>query len=243
MRWILGSLLALNILMFCWWQWQESVQHELPAWSAQPLEARGGDDLLLAAPEAPHNAYVPAADGGSMNSVVGMAEIDGSQSASLLKDCYLVRSLIPGQQAEVVAQLLEAKGFHVRNKTMGDTKNTQYWVILPPADTEAKALNVLNELQALRIDSYLVMSGAMEKAISLGLFNQAKLAQATAGRLREVGYPAEIRIRTMEDELWELHVLARKPLENTRSRLERSLSGFVDIKISRTSCEMFAESK
>jgi len=118
---------------------------------------------------------------------------------------------------------------------------TQYWVMLPPYDTRRRALQTLRELQARKIDSYLVSSGDFKNAISLGLFSREELAKGVQEKIREAGYPAEIRPKDKQNQrLWVL-VVAEQPLENTTKSLSSLVSRQSGIKISNTSCEMFAQ--
>ncbi|WP_166261566.1 hypothetical protein [Marinobacter salicampi] len=85
--------------------------------------------------------------------------------------------IIP-DSADVVEQAREVAGYH--------------WVIIPPAETRAKALAAFREIQRRGIDSYLVTQGAKENAISLGLFESLDAAEEVLSRRQSQGLEATL---------------------------------------------------
>lgn len=67
-----------------------------------------------------------------------------------------------------------------------------HWVIIPPAETRAKALASFREIQRRGIDSYLVTQGAKENAISLGLFESLDAAEEVLSRRQSQGLEATL---------------------------------------------------
>lgn len=51
----------------------------------------------------------------------------------------------------------------------------------------------LRELQARRIDSYIITQGELANGISLGIFPRSDSADSVMQRLREVGYEPQMR--------------------------------------------------
>ena len=78
-----------------------------------------------------------------------------------------------------------------------------YWVHIPPSTTRKLAIKKLRELQAKKIDSYLVTEGELTNGISLGFFTSKSRADAIYQQRKSQGYKPEIKLvpRT-HTEIW-----------------------------------------
>lgn len=123
------------------------------------------------------------------------------------------------------------------------SKEVQYWVVLPATASRKEAMQSLKNLQAKKIDSYLISSGDLRNAISLGLFSKRQSAQGVLATVQEAGFPAELlekeRIRS---EFW-VRVRPGQPVENVEKTLETLVVQGGEIKISKAACEMFAQTR
>lgn len=78
-----------------------------------------------------------------------------------------------------------------------------YWVYLTPRDTRREAFRMLNELQAKRIDSYVIPKGDLANGISLGMFSKKSLADARMREMKAIGLDPEVEeIERTYRELW-----------------------------------------
>jgi len=78
-----------------------------------------------------------------------------------------------------------------------------YWVYLRPEINRAAALRSLNELQAKRIDSYVIPKGDLENGISLGMFSRKALSDARVKEMKAVGLdPLVEEVERSYRELW-----------------------------------------
>jgi hypothetical protein len=66
-------------------------------------------------------------------------------------------------------------------------------VYLPPLGSRQASLRQLRELQARKIDSYIITQGDLANGISLGIFPREDSAKSVIQRLRDAGYEAEFR--------------------------------------------------
>ena len=122
-------------------------------------------------------------------------------------------------------------------------REMQYWVILPPKSSRREALQTLRELQARKIDSYLIASGDLQDAISLGLFTREELAKGVQEKVKEAGYPAEIRTKERTESQFWVRIRPNQPLEKAKKVLQSYDSGDKGPKISNSACEMFAQTQ
>ncbi|MEZ5507429.1 MAG: SPOR domain-containing protein [Gammaproteobacteria bacterium] len=242
MRWILVSLLLLNLIYFGWGYWHEAGGGLESASSNSAGQVSSDDSPLILLTErlpAPGSAspppsitpekpkaqppQIPVRQDVSRSVCLRIGPFDGEESRKAL-----------------LAELVQA-GLKAQSPAPEAYVTTQYWVMLPPYDTRRRALQTLRELQARKIDSYLVSSGDLKNAVSLGLFSREELAKGVQEKIREAGYPAEIRPKDKQNQRLWLLVIAEQPLENTTKSLSSLASRQSGIKISNTSCEMFAQ--
>lgn len=70
---------------------------------------------------------------------------------------------------------------------------TEYWVYMAPLASRAASLRQLRELQARKLDGFLITQGELENGISLGIFQNEALAQGMLERMRSAGYSSQIK--------------------------------------------------
>lgn len=78
-----------------------------------------------------------------------------------------------------------------------------YWVYLRSAPTRAAALATLRQLQAARIESFIVSEGAETNAISLGFYKKKESAESVRQQRIAQGYDARlIKKERQRDQYW-----------------------------------------
>ncbi len=99
----------------------------------------------------------------------------------------------------------------------------EYWVYLPPLSSRAATLRQLKELQARKMDGFLIAQGELANGISLGIFPHQNSAEAVQERLKDAGYQAQIKqISRMQSAYWfEVSVSGQRLLD------EKSLQGLM----------------
>lgn len=70
---------------------------------------------------------------------------------------------------------------------------TDYWVDLAPLASAQDSLRQLKELQARKIDSYIIAQGDLVNGVSLDIFARADMAQSVIRLLRAAGYQPKLR--------------------------------------------------
>jgi len=178
MRWILLLLLLLNAFYYVWHQQQAPMRAKEVA-PANGYQAARKDIRLLSEAEAPRSrAEVPAP--------VDTATPDAAV-------CLFLGSFEGEARARVVEQRLLSLDIQAEVRSVDAAAGVEYWVYLPPLASRQASLRQLRELQARRIDSYIITQGDLANGISLGIFPRNDSANSVMQRLRDVGYEPQIR--------------------------------------------------
>lgn len=101
-----------------------------------------------------------------------------------------------GEQKEVMKQLAQrllSLDIQAQVEVVDRIVATDYWLYLAPLASRQASLRQLKELQARKIDSYIITQGDLENGISLGIFSSSDSAESALRRVREAGYKAVIR--------------------------------------------------
>jgi len=243
MRWIVITLVILNAAYFGW----EMLERGQPATaSAQQaaLPPLKGTKLMLLTERLParHSSAPPPAPqvAGDTTPVHRPVEKVDAKKEDM---CVSIGPYGSEADGVVLVKNLGIEGVQSHLDTIQLSREVQYWVLVPPAKDRKAALQTLRKLQAKRIDSYLVSSGTMENAISLGLFNRQESAKGILADVSGAGFTAKIyeKERT-ENEYW-VRLAPGQTLENLQETLETLVVPGGQIKISSASCEMFAQTK
>jgi cell division protein FtsN len=176
MRWFLLLLVLLNAFYYVWHQQQAPLR----AKEVAPVASYQGErkDIRLLGEE--------GARGVSARSVA-----DEASAASSV--CLYLGSFEQEQQARVVEQRLLSLDIQARVQGVDAAAGVEYWVYLEPLASRQASLRQLRELQARRIDSYIITQGELANGISLGMFPRKESAESVMQRLRDVGYEPRIR--------------------------------------------------
>ena len=244
MRWIVLFLLIVNVAYFGW----GVVQQSGPKGNASKQvdsPVLGGQKLVLLTERLPQASssvpppapVIPKEEQSPVHRGLDKVEIKKESmcvSVGPYQEEVLGRTLVKNLAVEGVASELDRLELD---------KEMQYWVILPPAATRKEAMQSLRNLQAKKIDSYLISSGELRNSISLGLFSKKQSAQGVLVSVKEAGFPAQmVEKERIRSEFW-VRISPGQPLENVEKTLETLVVEGGDIKISKAACEMFAQTK
>lgn len=95
--------------------------------------------------------------------------------------------------AEKLQQRLLSLDINSQLTTLDSQVDVEYWVYLEPLASRQASVRQLKELQARKIDGYLITQGDLANGISLGMFSREDSAQGVAERLSAAGYAPLIR--------------------------------------------------
>lgn len=199
MRWIVASLVVLNIAVFVYFQ-------------------------LFAKKESSDSIVKPAVPVlGSIESVVLLSEVKGSVPVESIKVesptvrpemlpkpfeideplCTLVGSFKRLLKAEYFVERLQSLGLSAEVKNLVVDSQPGYWLHLPPEKSRKEALRRLSELQRRGIDSYVIPSGNLANGISLGMFSSKERADSMMSSVSAQGYkPQIVDVPREQKEIW-----------------------------------------
>lgn len=148
----------------------------------------------------------------------GQADIatDGQQL------CTLVGAFAESRKAEYFVEHLRALDIVGSVQQMEVPGESSYWVYLPAEVSKKKALRLLHELQAKKIDSYVIPKGDLANGISLGLFSSEDAALRRQDEVAGHGYSAQVEeVERTYEEVWV--VLAAAEAEKADENLWKKL--------------------
>lgn len=179
MRWVLLLLILLNVFYYVWHQQQAPLR----AKEIAPVESYQGGrkDIQLLS-----EAADVRAQSGAKPEFAG----NGSGEASV---CLYLGSFEQEAQAREVEQRLLSLDIKAQVRAMDAAAGVEYWVYLEPLASRQASLRQLRELQARRVDSYIITQGDLANGISLGIFPRSDSADVVMQRLRAVGYEPKMR--------------------------------------------------
>lgn len=177
MRWILLLLVLLNVFYYVWHQQQAPLRAKEVA-PASGYQGARKDIRLLSEASAPRVRATASDD-------------DGSSGSTAV--CLFLGSFEEEARAKVVEQRLLSLDIQAQVRSVDAAAGIEYWVYLSPLASRQASLRQLRELQARRIDSYIITQGDLANGISLGIFPRRDSAESVMQRLREVGYEPQLR--------------------------------------------------
>ncbi|UVE17359.1 SPOR domain-containing protein [Pseudomonas sp. LS44] len=177
MRWLFLLLLILNLFYYIWHQQQTPLKiKEIPSLSL--YQGAKQDIRLLGEAGA---AKVPRAQEGQ-DIVTGIADV-----------CLFLGGFEREDLAREVEQRLISLDVQPNLQSVDAPAGLDFWVYLPPLASRDASLRQLRELQARKIDSYIITQGDLSNGISLGIFPRSESAESVVQRLREAGYEPLMR--------------------------------------------------
>ncbi len=137
--------------------------------------------------------------------------------------CFTIGPFEEKARAEAARQRLAELDVEPRQRTTRDEEVYGYQVVLPPFGSREEALTATRQLQEQGVEDYFVVSGPeLENAVSVGLFERKRFAVRHADYLNDLGFDAELRLRTRErTRYWQDY---RDPGERVTSEVLESLS-------------------
>ncbi len=196
MRWIVASLVVVNILSFIYFQLFSEAEPSNAVVSSIPnisLSAAPKEITLLS--EVVDESILAVAPPPAPPSRV--------QELSREPLCTLVGAFKKLLKAEYFVERLQALGLAAEIKDVVVSSDPGYWLHLPPEKSRKEALRRLSELQRRGIDSYVIPSGNLANGISLGMFSNKERADAMKVSISKQGYrPEMVNVPREQKETW-----------------------------------------
>ena len=175
MRWFFLLLLVLNLFYYVWHQQQA------------PLRVKEVESFSL---------YQGGRENIRLVSEADVARAPAKSVASLSDDqtvCLFLGSFEREDEARALEQRLLSLDIESEVQSVDAAAGVDYWVYLVPLASRQASLRQLKELQARKIDSYIIGQGDLANGISLGIFPRSDSAESVMQRLREAGYEPMLR--------------------------------------------------
>lgn len=173
MRWMFLWLIVLNLFYYVWLQQQAPLRVTEIAPLNMAQDSKRDIRLLSESGGAPRREVV---------------EVQAVEAV-----CLYLGSFELVADASAVEQRLLSLDIQSRVQSMDAAAGVDYWVYLPPLASRQASLRQLRELQARKIDSYIITQGDLANGISLGIFPRSDSAQSVMQRLRDAGYEPSLR--------------------------------------------------
>ena len=178
-RWLFVLLLLANGFYALWhWQQASSGNREVQAEVASTVPT-----LVMISEVAEPERLAEASS--KPDAVVPEAE-------TIPVSCWFVGGFDEKANADRAVQTLQALQLKVSLEAVSVPDEPDYWVHVGPFPTRDKAMSVLQQLRARKVDSFLIDDGELKNAISLGFFSQKRSAIGLQARYRELDYPVRI---------------------------------------------------
>ncbi|QRY81123.1 SPOR domain-containing protein [Pseudomonas sp. PDNC002] len=175
MRWFFLFLLALNVFYYVWHQQQAPLRPKEIAPLALFHSEQKNIRLLSESAEAPQRRQ------------------QEEKPVASTSACVFLGSFSQEERARQLVQRLLSLDVQASVQTMDASAGVDYWVYLPPLASRQASLWQLRELQARKIDSYIITEGDLADGISLGIFQRKDSADSVVERLKAAGYDALVR--------------------------------------------------
>jgi cell division septation protein DedD len=176
MRWLFLGLLIVNALYFVWSQ-QDFANNAVDEVKPVALSSRATQGQVQLVSEVPELQKQP-------------------QRAGLRQEhaeIMLLGGFADEQMAQKLQQRLVSLDIQSKITVLDSQVDIEYWVYLAPLASRQASVRQLKEMQARKIDGYLITQGDLTNGISLGMFAREDSAQSVAERLKEAGYEPLIR--------------------------------------------------
>lgn len=200
MRLVVLVLVFANLAYFAWGSWHASqVGYWLPREDTAYQQVSGERLLLLAERE----------------EVATRDDVPVPSSLTVARQCLSVGPFASEVTLAQWQQRLLSHGVSSVVRAEQSSAAKDYWVHIPPLPSTDGAMRLLRELQAQRIDSFVITQGDLANGISLGLFAHRETALSVMSRLKDAGYHVAMRpLPTVPERWWlEMDATAEAGLE------------------------------
>lgn len=227
MRWLFLLLVVLNLFYYVWHQQQAPLRAKEVASLA--LYQGGRQDIRLLS----ESNGVPA-----RREALPVAPEEAVEAV-----CLYLGGFEQEDAAKVIEQRLLSLDIQSRVQSVSAAGGTDYWVYLSPLASRQASLRQLKELQARKIDSYIITQGDLANGISLGIFPRADSAESVMQRLREAGYEPRLRELSRAQRSFWVRIAPESRRLADDTLLQQLAQDFVGLQHQLMPCESVATSR
>ncbi len=233
MRWLVIILLMCNGIYFLW-------QYYL-------APSAPGDEVALGRPVAADEQLRLYSESVASNEKDKLIENQSDNKNAKLEPAIPAVCLMVGPFKEEVTgrqvlSRLAALDIHPKIEAIKVPGKPNYWVHIPPQTSRKVAIKLLRELQAKKIDSFLITEGELENGISLGIFTKLASAEKVSSSRNEQGYAAQVLTMSgSRSELWAVFD-AEQSVKFSDALWEKTREGNAGLERRKNYCDKIAPS-
>jgi cell division septation protein DedD len=176
---------------------------QAPEQPAPPSMPGRADQDAAAAPAAEQATIAQAASGEAAAEPVAAEPPPPVVEPEPARFCSRIGPFQDEAAAAAVRDYLVERGGQVASQERTTRTRIGYWVLVPPQASRAAAREVAAQLKAKGLEYWIIPSGELRNAISLGLFSGQDNADDFAKQMRGKGFDAEVREKTRDSsEVW-----------------------------------------
>lgn len=224
MRWFFLLLLVLNLFYYVWHQQQTPLRVKEVAPLSLHQSTHQGIRLLSEADK----------------KQVRQAPTEGVAVEARPEGCLFLGGFEREEEADALLQRVVSLDVAAELRSLDVSAGVDYWVYLPPLASRQASLRQLKELQARKIDSYIITQGDLADGISLGMFPRIDAAESVMQRLRDAGYEPAMRELARAHRSYWVRVLPASRRLVDDAMLQRLSSDFVNLQHQLMPCESVA---
>lgn len=198
MRWIFFALLGANALLFSWQLLSDRPRQQSPEQSRANYQVPSDIPSIALLRETSTRSNTAASP-----RTPTKAEESEATAAADKALCTFIGPFDDEVRAGELVERLAAMDVAARVTPVDIATGPGYWVYLEPLPSRREALRALAELQAQKIDSYIIPKGELSNGISLGMFSKEPLARARLKEMQDLGIDAKLDIiERSHHEIW-----------------------------------------
>ena len=240
MRWIVFVLIFVNTGYFAWSIYQQSrAGYETVSDSSKPIP-KTGRRLVLVSESDLRPAAKERVPEKTASVTVNLNKTAEPITAESVKKCLTLGPFENADTVDQVQQRLFSLGINSRERAERKVQAADFWVHIPPLPSRDSAIRLLRELQAQKIDSFVITQGELANGISLGLFSKEQSANTVSRRLIAAGYNVEVKALSRVPERWWLEMKADDEDTLDNYFWSELISRMPDIKKEKKRCEGIA---
>jgi hypothetical protein len=218
MKWIILTLLLLNLALGGYQYWQVS----------QP-------DTAMAEPSAAQLNNL-AIDQSTRDQLAQFEQRAAAEPVVEPLQCIRVSGILAEDEAGILQSRLRALEVRSQLSERDEVLRSDYWVVLGPFDTDEQGRARLGELQANDVESFLINQGRLAGGISLGLFSSDSNARSRVAALAERDINARVEQVDRTRQTWVLTIGAESARLISNEGLESIVSEMEGASFQRFRC-------
>lgn len=211
MRWLFLLLVIGNAVYFAWGQFTHSVELKT---------------VSLPTSDVVTSKMLPVV---MLSEARTAEEVEGAEKTPLVAQQMLLGGFFEQGRASSLQQRLLSLDIQGEVIQQEHDASVEFWVYMPPLASRQASMRQLRELQARKLDGYLISQGELANGISLGMFAHEDSAQAMINKITAAGYEAQMKtVSRAESLFWVSVARGSRRLVDTQL-LERLLADFPEM--------------